>query len=269
MQLKLTRPLAIFDLEATGTNIANDRIVEIAVLKINPDGHEETRVHQVNPEMHIPEEVTAIHGIHDEDVKDKPVFKELAGNLIAFLGNSDLAGYNNIKFDIPLLVEEFLRAGFEFEMKSRRIVDVQNIFHKMEPRTLKAAYKFYCGKPLENAHTAEADTRATYEVLLAQLDRYEGVDYEDRSGNISQPVVNDIKALHDFSYYNRNADLMGNVIFNDKGEEVFNFGKYKGVKVEEIFTKEPSYYDWIMKSAFPLTTKKVVTAIKLRNFNKG
>lgn len=269
MQLKLTRPLAIFDLEATGTNIANDRIVEIAILKINPDGREEMRVQLVNPEMHIPAEVTAIHGIKDEDVKDKPTFKELAGNLIAFIGNSDLAGYNNIKYDIPLLVEEFLRAGFEFEMKNRRIVDVQNIFHKMEPRTLKAAYKFYCGKPLENAHSAEADTRATYEVLLAQLERYEGVDYEDRNGNISQPVVNDIKALHDFSYYNRNADLMGNVIFNDKGEEIFNFGKYKGEKVETIFAKEPSYYDWIMKSAFPLTTKKVVTAIKLRNFNKG
>lgn len=269
MQLKLTRPLAIFDLETTGTNIANDRIVEIAVLKINPDGREETRVHLVNPEMHIPAEVVAIHGIKDEDVKDKPKFKELAGNLIAFIGNSDLAGYNNIKFDIPLIVEEFMRAGFEFEMKNRRIIDVQNIFHKMEPRTLKAAYKFYCGRPLENAHSAEADTRATYEVLLAQLDRYEGVDYEDRNGNISQPVVNDIKALHDFSYFNRNADLMGNVIFNDKGEEIFNFGKYKGEKVETIFTKEPSYYDWIMKSAFPLTTKKVVTAIKLRNFNKG
>lgn len=269
MQLKLTRPLAIFDLETTGTNIANDRIVEIAVLKINPGGKEETRVHLVNPEMHIPAEVVAIHGIKDEDVRDKPTFKELAGNLIAFIGNSDLAGYNNIKFDIPLLVEEFMRAGFEFEMKNRRIVDVQNIFHKMEPRTLKAAYKFYCGRPLENAHSAEADTRATYEVLLAQLERYEGVDYEDRNGNISQPVVNDIKALHDFSYFNRNADLMGNVIFNDKGEEIFNFGKYKGEKVEAIFAKEPSYYDWIMKSAFPLTTKKVVTAIKLRNFNKG
>ncbi len=269
MQLKLTRPLAIFDLETTGTNIANDRIVEIAVLKVNPDGREETRVHLVNPEMHIPAEVVAIHGIKDEDVKDKPTFKELAGNLIAFIGNSDLAGYNNIKFDIPLLVEEFMRAGFEFELKNRRIVDVQNIFHKMEPRTLKAAYKFYCGMPLENAHSAEADTRATYKVLLAQLERYEGVDYEDRNGNISQPVVNDIKALHDFSYFNRNADLMGNVIFNDKGEEIFNFGKYKGEKVETIFAKEPSYYDWIMKSAFPLTTKKVVTAIKLRNFNKG
>ena len=269
MQLKLTRPLAIFDLETTGTNIANDRIVEIAILKINPDGHEEIRVNLVNPGMPIPAEVTAIHGIKDEDVKDKPSFKELAGNLIAYIGNSDLAGYNNIKFDVPLLVEEFLRAGLEFDMKNRRVVDVQNIFHKMEPRTLKAAYKFYCGKPLENAHTAEADTRATYEVLLAQLDRYEGVEYEDRNGNISKPVVNDIKALHEFSYYSRSADLMGNVIFNDKGEEVFNFGKYKGAKVEEIFTKEPSYYDWIMKSAFPLTTKKVVTAIKLRNFNKG
>jgi DNA polymerase III subunit epsilon len=269
MQLKLTRPLAIFDLETTGTNIATDRIVEIAILKVHSDGHEETRVHLVNPEMPIPPEVTAIHGITDEDVKDKPTFRELAGNLLSFIGNSDLAGYNNIKFDIPLLAEEFLRTDQDLDLKNRRVIDVQNIFHKMEQRTLKAAYRFYCGKELINAHSAEADTRATYDVLLSQLDRYENAEYTDRSGVVSKPVVNDIKALHDFSYYNRNADLAGNIIYNDKNEEVFNFGKYKNHKVEDIFKKEPSYYDWMMKSAFPLTTKKVITAIKLRGFGNG
>ena len=269
MEINLTRPLVVFDLETTGINIATDRIVEIAVLKIFPDGHEEFRRHLVNPGIPIPPEVTAIHGISDDDVKDKPFFKDLAGNLNAFMQNCDLVGYNSIKFDIPVLVEEFLRAGIEFEMKSRRFIDVQNIFHKMEQRTLKAAYKFYCSKELINAHSAEADTRATYEILKAQLDRYSDTEFTDHEGKVSKPIINDVKALHDFSFYNKNADLAGQIIFNAKGQEVFNFGKHKGKTVEEVFRIEPSYYDWMMKGEFLLSTKKLITAIKLRNFNKG
>jgi len=269
MELNLTRPLVIFDLETTGVNIATDRIVEIAILKIFPDGREEFRRHLVNPGIPIPPQSTAIHGISDDDVQDMPQFKELAGNINAFLQNCDLVGYNSIKFDIPVLVEEFLRVGIEFEMKNRRFIDVQNIFHKMEQRTLKAAYKFYCQKELLNAHSAEADTRATYEILKSQLDRYAETDYTDQEGKVSKPVVNDVKALHDFSFYTRNADLAGQIIFNSKGDEVFNFGKHKGKTVEEVFRIEPSYYDWMMKGEFLLSTKKLITAIKLRNFNKG
>jgi len=269
MQLNLTKPLIIFDLEATGINIGSDRIVEIAMLKVFADGHEESRRHLINPTIPIPEVVVAIHGITDEMVKNEPTFKELAGSLNAFIGNSDLSGFNSIKYDIPLLVEEFLRAGIEFEVKNRRIIDVQNIFHKMEPRTLKAAYKFYCNTELINAHSAEADTRATYEVLKAQLERYEGMLYTDKDGNTSTPVINDMTALNDFSYYYRNADLVGHVVFNAKGQEVLNFGKHKGKVVEEIFKSEPSYYDWMMKGDFPLSTKRTITAIKLRGFNKG
>ena len=269
MQLNLTKPLIIFDLEATGVNVGTDRIVEIALLKVFPDGHEEFRRHLVNPTVPIPQVVIKIHGITDEMVHNEPTFKDIAGNLNAFIGNSDLSGYNSIKYDIPLLVEEFLRAGVEFDLKNRRIVDVQNIFHKMEPRTLKAAYKFYCDADLINAHGAEADTRATYEVLKAQLQRYEGIEYMDKDGNTSTPVVNDMNALNDFSYYNRSADLVGHLLFNAKGQEVFNFGKHKGKVVEEVFKTEPSFYDWMLKSDFPLSTKRIITAIKLREFNKG
>lgn len=269
MQLNLTKPLIIFDLEATGVNIATDRIVEIAMLKVFPDGHEEFRRHLINPTIPMPEVVIAIHGITNEMVKNEPTFKEIAGQLNAFIANSDLSGFNSIKYDIPLLVEEFLRAGVEFDLKNRRIIDVQNIFHKMEPRTLKAAYKFYCNTELVNAHSAEADTRATFEVLKAQLKRYEGMEYTDKDGKTSTPVSNDMKALDEFSYYNRNADLVGHIIFNSKGQEVLNFGKHKGKVVEEVFKSEPSYYDWMMKGDFPLSTKRVVTAIKLRGFNKG
>ena len=266
-KLNLNRPLAVFDLETTGVNVGKDKIVEISVIKINPDGTEEVLDQRLNPEMPIPPEVTKIHGISDDDVKDAPTFKAFAPQLLKFLGNADLGGYNSNKFDIPLLAEEFLRADIDFEIKGRRFVDVQNIFHKMEPRTLKAAYKFYCDADLINAHSALADTRATYEVLLAQLKRYEGVEYEDRDGNISTPVVNDMKALHEFSSQNQNADLVGQLIFNKNKQEVFNFGKHKGKCVDEIFSTEPSYYDWMMKSDFPLYTKKIITAIKLRGFN--
>jgi DNA polymerase-3 subunit epsilon len=269
MKLNLTRPLAIFDLETTGVNVATDRIVEISIVRIQLDGSEDVRTDLVNPTIPIPEETTRIHGISDEDVKDKPTFAQLATDLHNYLNNCDLSGYNVIKFDLPLLVEEFLRVDIDFELSSRRIVDVQNIFHKMEPRTLKAAYKFYCGSPLENAHSAEADTLATYEVLKAQLDRYEGIEYADNDGNISYPIVNNIEALSQFSYYSKYADLKGHIIFNDKGSEVFNFGKHKGKTVEKVFEMEPQYYDWMMKADFPLYTKKVITSIKLRGFNKG
>jgi len=261
MELTLTRPLAVFDLETTGTNVASDRIVEVCVVKIMPDGTEHILTQRINPGMHIPGESTMIHGITDIDVKDSPTFKEFAPELDRFLDECDLSGYNAIKFDIPLIVEEFLRVGIDFSLMNRQIVDVQNIFHKMEPRTLKAAYKFYCHKNLEMAHSAEADTLATYEVLKAMLDVYDGQEYTDPDGMTSIPVKNDVKALHDFSFYTKNVDLAGHIVFNEKQEEVINFGKYKGRPVEEVFKKEPSYYDWMMKSQFPLYTKKVIQSI--------
>jgi DNA polymerase-3 subunit epsilon len=261
MELSLVRPLAIFDLETTGTNVANDRIVEICVVKVMPGGKQEVITERINPGIPISKESTMIHGITDLDVRDSRSFGELAPELNIFLDGCDLAGYNAIKFDIPLLVEEFLRVGIDFTLMDRHIVDVQNIFHKMEPRTLKAAYRFYCHKNLDMAHTAEADTMATYEVLKAQLDTYEGQDYIDPDGIASKPVKNDIKALHDFSFYTQNVDLVGHIVFNNKQEEVLNFGKYKGRPVEEVFRKEPSYYDWMMKSQFPLSTKRVIQAI--------
>ncbi|GAB1403147.1 3'-5' exonuclease [Lentimicrobium sp.] len=267
-KLNLTRPFAIFDLETTGVNVGKDKIVEISIIKINTDGSEEILEQRLNPEIPIPPEVTKIHGIGDEDVKNKPTFKAFAPQLLQFIGNADLGGYNSNKFDIPLLVEEFLRAEVEFDLKNRRFVDVQNIFHKMEPRTLKAAYKFYCNADLVNAHSALADAKATYEVLCAQIERYDGTEYEDRDGSLSTPIVNDIKALHDFSFHSRHADLAGHIIFNQKNQEVFNFGKHKGKCVEDVFASEPSYYDWMIKAEFPLYTKKVITAIKLRGFNK-
>ncbi|MFP4469627.1 MAG: exonuclease domain-containing protein [Bacteroidales bacterium] len=269
MELHLTKPLAFFDLETTGIKVAVDRIIEISVMKINPDGSKDMFTKRCNPCMPIPERSTEIHGITDEDVKDAPTFKEIANPLNQFIGNADLAGYNSNRFDIPLLVEEFLRAEVDFDLKGRRFIDVQNIFHKMEPRTLKAAYKFYCGQELINNHSAEADTIATYEILKSQLDMYQGVKYKDKSGKISEPIVNDVDALSSFSEQYSNADLIGHIIFNEKKQEVFNFGKHKGKLVEMIFEREPPYYDWMMKGDFPLSTKKVITAIKLRSFNKG
>ena len=269
MKLNLNRPLAFFDLETTGLQIATDRIVEISVVKAMPDGTTEKFTKRINPTIPISEESSSIHGIFDEDIKDEPTFANIANELNQFIGNSDLAGYNSNKFDIPLLMEEFLRAGIDFELKNRRFVDVQNIFHKMEQRTLIAAYKFYCNKNLENAHSAEADTIATYEILMSQLDRYENVKFTDREGNVSTPVINDVQELHEFSSKLRNVDLVGHIVYNNKKVEVFNFGKHKTKSVEEVFRKEPSYYDWMMKADFPLSTKKVLTAIKLRGFNKG
>ena len=267
MQLHLTKPIVFFDLETTGVVVGHDHIVEICLHKVMPDGTTDTRVERVRPAdtdgntVHIPEMTTAIHGISDADVKDKPTFKELAPSLKEYIGDADLAGYNSNKFDVPLLVEEFLRAGIDFDLKCRHLVDVQNIFHQMEQRTLVAAYKFYCGKDLENAHSAAADTIATYEVLMAQLDRYQGVDYKDRSGKVSQPVVNDMAALSRFTANSQWADLVGHIGYDARHREVFNFGKHKGEKVVDVFKKEPSYYDWMMKADFPLSTKKVITEI--------
>ena len=268
MELKLTRPLAILDIETTGLKVATDRVVEISIVKISTDGTSKIKTQRINPTIPISDEAFSIHGITNEDVKNEPTFAEFANELNQFLANCDLGGYNSNKFDIPLLVEEFLRAGIDFELKGRRLVDVQNIFHKMEPRNLTAAYKFYCSKELVNAHSAEADTLATYEILKAQLDKYLGVEFKDNFGKISTPIVNDVQALHDFSYNSRSVDLIGHIVYNNKKIEVFNFGKHKGKSVEEIFAKEPSYYDWMMKSEFPLSTKKVITAIKLRGFNQ-
>ncbi len=269
MELKLTRPLVVIDLETTGVMVARDRIIEICMLKVKTDGTSEIITKRVNPTIPISAEATSVHGITNEDLKDEPVFAHIAKDVARFMANCDIAGYNSIRFDIPLLIEEFLRVGVDFDIKNRRFIDAQNIFHKMEPRTLKAAYKFYCNQDLENAHTAEADTIATYEVLKAQLDKYDGVEYEDKDGNISIPITNDMQALHDFSVSLRNADLVGHIVYNDKKVEVFNFGKHKGKAVEAVFEKEPSYFDWIMKSDFPLSTKKLIQTIKLRGFNKG
>jgi len=267
--LKLNRPLVFFDLETTGVDVGKDRIVEISMVKVYPDGKDETRTYIINPTVPIPEFASAIHGFYDKDVADKPTFAQVAHEINQFLQHSDLAGYNAIKFDIPLLVEEFFRVDIEFDLKNRRFIDVQNIFHKMEPRNLKAAYKFYCDANLENAHSAEADARATYEILKQQIIRYENTVVQDKTGKETVPVVNDVKSLSEFSYQHKNADLVGHLIFNEKNQEVFNFGKYKGQSVEEVFQKEPSYYDWMIKSAFPLSTKHVISQIRMRSFNKG
>lgn len=253
MNLNLANPIVFFDLETTGVNIAKDRVVEISVLKVYPNGKEEQKTVRVNPEMPIPKEASAIHGIYDEDVKDCPVFKGIAKELARYIEGCDLGGYNSNRFDIPLLAEEFLRAGVDFDMRKRKFVDVQTIFHKMEQRTLSAAYRFYCDKCLEDAHTAAADTFATYEVLKAQLDRYEG------------KLENSIEFLSKFSTQNNNADFAGFIVFNEKGIEVFNFGKNKGIPVEQVLKEQPGYFAWMLNNDFPLYTKKILTEIKLRS----
>ncbi len=253
MELKLKRPIVFLDLETTGINVAADRIVEISLLKITPNGKEQWMTTLINPEMPIPPKVTALHGISDADVVNAPKFKDIAKNLAVFLEGCDLAGYNAIKFDIPVLAEEFLRTNNDFNFRKRRYVDVQVIFHKKEQRTLAAAYQFYCKKDLKNAHTAEADTAATYEVLKSQLDTYPDLE-------------NDVEKLADFSAFNNNADFAGRIILDENGIEIFNFGKHKGKPVEQVFREEPSYYSWMMNGDFPLYTKKVLTEIKLRTF---
>ncbi len=261
MKLTLERPIVFFDLETTGLNISKDRIIEIALLKVMPDESEEIKTWRVNPEIPISEEAYAIHGISNEDLKDKPTFAQIAPEIIRFLDNCDLAGYNSNKFDLPLLMEEFLRVKCDFDLRGRRFIDVQNIFHKMEPRTLSAAHKFYCKEEITNAHQAEADTRATYNVLKGQLDQYIGINYEDKKSGQITKIENDVKTLSAFTSDNRNVDLAGQIVFNDNDEEVFNFGKHKGVQVKTIFKQEPAYYDWMMKSDFPEYTKKIITRI--------
>ena len=256
MNLNLKNPIVFFDLETTGTNINSDRIVEICYLKVYPNGMEETKTMRINPEMHIPESATAVHGIHDEDVANCPKFKEVAASIAHDIEGCDLAGFNSNRFDIPGLAEEFLRAGVDINMSKRKFIDVQVIYHKLEQRTLSAAYKFYCDKNLEDAHTAEADTRATYEVLKAQLDRY------------PDELQNDMAFLSEYSSFNRNVDVAGRMVYDDNGVEVFNFGKYKGMPVADILRKDPGYYSWILQGDFTLNTKQMLTKIKLRDAGK-
>ncbi|HRH12558.1 MAG TPA: 3'-5' exonuclease [Bacteroidia bacterium] len=268
MNLNLKKSLVFIDIEATGLTIGLDRIVEISLLKVNVDNSTEIKTVKVNPEMPIPDKVSQIHGIYDKDIKDCPTFKEVASELLKFIGNADFAGFNSNKYDMPLLAEEFLRVGADFDLKGRKLVDVQNIFHTMEPRNLAAAYKFYCNEKIVNAHTAEADVKATYEIFKAQIARYQDKEVEDDKGKISIPVKNDIAVLSDLSAKTKNVDLAGRIIFNEKGQECFAFGKYKDVPVEEVFAKEASYYAWVMQGDFPLYTKKVLTQIRLRMKNK-
>ena len=252
MKLNIKNPIVFFDLETTGIDVAKDRIVELCYIKVFPNGNEESKTMRINPTVHIPEHTTEIHGITDDDVKDCPTFAQIAKNLYKTLEGCDLAGFNSNRFDIPLLVEEFLRCGIDFDLTKRKFIDVQTIYHKLEQRTLTAAYKFYCGKDLTNAHSADADTRATLEVLEAQLDKYPDV------------LQNDINFLDEFSKTNKNVDFAGRIIYNDKGEEVFNFGKHKGKLVKDILKKEPSFYNWMMQGDFALNTKQVLTRIRLR-----
>lgn len=254
MELKLNRPICFFDLETTGIDVARDRIVEISIVKVYPNGNKESRTWLVNPTIPIPAQATAVHGISNEKVAHEPTFKELAPQIHQMIKDADLAGFNSDRFDIPLLAEELLRAEVDFDMKNRVSVDVQTIFHKKEERTLSAAYRFYCDQTLENAHSAEADTLATYEILKAQLERY-------------PDLPNDIKALSEFTTRKKAVDFAGFIALDDQGREIFTFGKHKGALVEDVFDKEPGYFGWIQGAEFPLYTKKVLTGIKLRKLN--
>jgi DNA polymerase III subunit epsilon len=255
LKLNLKNPIVFFDLETTGIDIVNDRIVELSYLKVYPDNTEECRTWRINPGRPIPPGVSLIHGITDDDVKDAPSFNEIAQTLANEFEGCDFAGFNSNKFDLPLLAEEFLRSNVDFDMKKRKFIDVMVIFMKMEQRNLGAAYRFYCNKELNDAHSAEADTRATYEILQSQIDRYSELE-------------NDIDFLSGFSSHSRNVDYAGRIVYNDQDVEVINFGKYKGVPVEEVLSRDPGYYGWIMNADFPLYTKKVLTGIRLRQFNK-
>ncbi|MGB0423231.1 MAG: exonuclease domain-containing protein [Flavobacteriales bacterium] len=270
MKLNLKKPLVFFDLETTGVNVASDRIVELALVKVMPDGSVQTKPDKssgekrflINPEMPIPLETSMIHGVYDEDVKDAPTFAEVAPKLFKYLHGCDLGGFNSNRFDIPLLAEEFLRAGIDFGIEDRNLIDAQVIFHLMEQRTLGAGYKFYCNKELEGAHEALPDTLATYEIFKAQIERYENTEYTDKKGVTSKPIVNDMEAIGVFCQRNNNADLMGRLVYNDDNEVVFNFGKNKGKTVKSILEKEPGYYGWMMQGDFPLYTKRVMKSIK-------
>lgn len=252
MNLKLYKPLCVFDLETTGTNVGKDRIVEICILKVNPDASRESKTWKVNPEMPIPKESSAIHGIYDQDVAEAPTFKEIASKILEMISGSDLGGFNSNRFDVPLLAEELLRAGLDFDLSKFKLVDAQTIYHKMEPRNLSAAYNFYCQKTLENAHSAEADVLATFEVLDAQVGHY-------------ADLPNEVAGLSDFSFHSKFADLAGMIHFNDKDQEIFAFGKYKGQVVKEVFQKDIGYYGWLQSADFPLYTKKIFTKIQLKS----
>jgi DNA polymerase-3 subunit epsilon len=254
MELKLHRPICFFDLETTGTDICKDRIVEISILKVYPNGNKESKTWLVNPERPIPPQSTVFHGVTDEKVAAEPTFKQLSAQIYGMIKDTDLGGYNSDRFDIPLLAEELLRAGLDFDMKSRVSVDVQTIFHKKEERTLSAAYKFYCGQVLENAHTAAADTNATYEILKSQLDRYPDLE-------------NDMKSLSEYTTRKKSVDFAGFIALDENNEEVFTFGKFKNVSVSKVLDQEPGYFGWFQNADFPLYTKKVLTAIKLRKLN--
>lgn len=252
MNLKLYKPLCVFDLETTGTNVGKDRIVEICILKVNPDASRESKTWKVNPEMPIPKESSAIHGIYDQDVAEAPTFKDIASKILEMISGSDLGGFNSNRFDVPLLAEELLRAGLDFDLSKFKLVDAQTIYHKMEPRNLSAAYNFYCQKTLENAHSAEADVLATFEVLDAQVGHY-------------ADLPNEVAGLSDFSFHSKFADLAGMIHFNDKDQEIFAFGKYKGQVVKEVFQKDIGYYGWLQSADFPLYTKKIFTKIQLKS----
>lgn len=267
MKLNLRNPLCFFDLETTGINITQDRIIEIAIIKMMPNGEIIRKRDLLNPTIPIPAESSAIHGIREEDIKDKPSFKEVAKDYARFLEGADLAGFNVIKFDIPVLVEEFLRAGVEFDYSRKKIIDAQKIFHLMEKRTLSAAYQFYTNKELINSHSAEADTEATMEVLLAQVERYEGRPVTDGLNRKIGEIQNDVDTLSKLTS-SELVDLAGRMVMNSKGEEVFNFGKHKNKLVTTVFKEEPSYYDWMMNGDFPLDTKRKLTEIKLRSFKR-
>ncbi|HRH33469.1 MAG TPA: exonuclease domain-containing protein [Catalimonadaceae bacterium] len=263
--LKLKKPLAFFDLESTGINTNQDRIVEISILKAMPDGETQTRTWRINPEMKIPFETTLIHGISDEDVANEPTFKKAGQEIARFLDGCDLAGYNSVKFDLPMLVEEFMRCDIEFDFSKRRMVDAQKIFHYMEPRNLAAAYKFYCGRDMDEdgrAHSADFDTLVTFKVLEEQVKRYEGQSRKDEKGNSFFPVQNDVEVLDKLSRGNQ-FDLAGRMVYDEKGNVVFNFGKHKGKVVTDVFRQEPSYYDWMMRGDFARDTKRRLTDLKL------
>ena len=267
MKLNLRNPICFFDLESTGTNITHDRIIEIAVLKLMPNGEILRKTNLVNPTIPIPPESSVFHGIYDEDVKDKPTFKEVAKDYAKFMEGADLSGFSILKMDVPMLVEEFLRAGVDFDYQRKRIIDSQKIFHLMEKRTLKAAYRFYIHKELSDSHSAEVDAEASLEVLLAQIGLYDGQPVTDASGRKIGEIKNDVDTLSKLISDDM-VDLAGRMIKNEKGEEIFNFGKHKGKKVTAVFKEEPAYYDWMMNGDFPQDTKRKLTEIKLRGFKK-
>lgn len=267
MTLNLKNPLCVFDIETTGTSITKDRILEIAVIKLLPGGEVQRKANVLNPTIPIPAESTRFHGLTDEDVKDKPFFKDVAKDYARFLEGADIAGFSVMKLDIPILVEEFLRCGIDFDYSRKKIVDAQKIFHLMEKRTLKAAYRFYLQKELEDSHSAEADAEATLAVLMSQVERYDGLDVTDTTDKKVGEIRNDIESLSKITTMDM-VDLAGRMIRNEKGQEIFNFGKHKNKSVLQVFRDEPAYYEWMMNGDFPMDTKRKLTEIKLRGFKK-